>query len=1228
MKHSHSDQHTGKSSFGYFCMTLRKHMNLTQRELGIFLEISEQAIHRWERSKHSPTREHLTQLIAFALQRHAFTPGQEREAAKQLWLAAGQQDDFTAFWIQAQLASAAYASSALAVREPRVAQSEKRRYSQKPPLPSSRFDWGDALDVSDFYGRQTELLQLERWVLQEHCQVVSVLGMGGIGKSALSVSLMRQVAPTFQMGVFRSIRNALPCQDLLTDCLQVLSPQPLPALPSTSDQCIDLLLECFQTRRCLLVLDNLEILLQEHDPEGRYRPGYEDYATLLRRVAETPHQSCLLITSREASPELEQLERRQVGVYGLRLGGLELDACKNLFEEKGLAGTVQDQAQLAQLYAGNPLALKIVAEIIVELFGGEISAFLEQETVIFSTIRDVLAEQYSRLSALEQALLIWLAIGREPLHIVELHMMLIPPVAEGEVREALEALQRRSLVERSKQQATFTLQSVILEYVTEVLVEQVSEQIQHALWEHLIRYALEQARAKEYVRQAQERLIVSPILVHLQAIYQGTKAVEELLLQLLSQLRTREQEEQGYGPANLITLLRGLRGHLRGLDLSGLAIRGAYLQSVEMQDTTLSGALIQDSVFTEAFDATLAVATSSNGQYWAAGSKRGEVRVWYGGGQTLHLVRQAHTANTYALAFSPDAHLLASGSFDGSITLWDVASGAPLWSVWHTKGTNCLAFAPHGEMLASGGHDATVRLWDTQQGIHLQDLSHPGPIFSLAWSPNGTLLVSGDFEGTLRWWEMRTPQAATCLRRRLEHSNWVRGLAFAPNGSALASGSWDGTVKLWDVKSQRVRQTLVGHTERVQSLAWSPDGQTLASGGFDHMIWLWDAKEGRTRMVLRGHTAVVNGLAFTPDSRHLLSGSEDGTLRLWEVASGQCIRIIQGYAATLYDIDWSPDGTQLASAGSDTLVTIWDMSSGMPSVLRGHRWTVYGVGWSPDGGLLASSGWDNTIRLWDPTTRTCIHVLHDIDHPDTLFSGVAWSPDGHQLASGTFLRGVLVWDGATRTQRWMKHAQATWVRRVAWSPDSTRLAGGDEDGNVYLWNTADGSQILQLQRHHGAVMSVAWSPDGAQLASGCGSRDSGELVVWDMRTGEPIRSLKGHSGVVSAVTWSSSGTLLISGGSDGMLRWWDVSRGACVRVRQAHQGMIQSLKVSPDGRWLTSCGDDGSIVRWDLQCGESLHMLRRDRPYERLNIGGVRGLTEAQKATLRMLGAIECAPAE
>ncbi len=135
--------------------------------------------------------------------------------------------------------------------------------------------------------------------------------------------------------------------------------------------------------------------------------------------------------------------------------------------------------------------------------------------------------------------------------------------------------------------------------------------------------------------------------------------------------------------------------------------------------------------------------------------------------------------------------------------------------------------------------------------------------------------------------------------------------------------------------------------------------------------------------------------------------------------------------------------------------------------------------------------------------------------------------------------------------------------------------------------------------------------------------------MWEVQRGErhPAwgagnRAFVGHPGVVSAVTWAPSGQLLVSGGSDGRLRWWEVHSGECVREREAHQGTVQALKVSPDGRFLASCGDDGAITLWDLERGEHLRTLRRDRPYERLDITGITGLTEAQKVTLRTLGAI------
>ena len=463
-------------------------------------------------------------------------------------------------------------------------------------------------------------------------------------------------------------------------------------------------------QRALIVLDNLEVLLEEGEGTGRMRPGYEGYARLLRRVAQSEHKSCLLLTSREKPGELIPLEGSRALVRALRLEGLERNASERLLEERELVGSASERERLIEHYGGNPLALKIVAETIVELFGGEIASFLEQDEVLVGSVGELLGEQFKRLSAVEQTVLLWLAILREPVRIEELLALLGTPLPRVQVLEAVEALRRRSLIERGHHRGSFTLQSVVLEYATAQLILEVVGEIEQDRLSppsRLIEHGLVLATTHEWVRQTQQRLLADPILKRLRGAYSQRAALEERFLSLLDQLRGQADYAQGYGPANLLALLLLQRGELRGLDLSRLALRGVQLQGVEMQDTNLSGTLIQDSAFTETFDATWAVAISGNGQYWATSSKRGEVRVWEEEGHTLRWNLQAHTDTTYALAFHPDGRSLVSGSWDDTIKQWNLEHGALLWSGLHPAGALCVAFAPDGSLLASGGNDAT-----------------------------------------------------------------------------------------------------------------------------------------------------------------------------------------------------------------------------------------------------------------------------------------------------------------------------------------------------------------------------------------------------------------------------------------------------------------------------------------------------------------------------------------
>jgi WD40 repeat protein len=919
-------------------------------------------------------------------------------------------------------------------------------------------------------------------------------------------------------------------------------------------------------------------------------------------------------------------------VRSLRLAGLETDACGQLLEQWETSSTEEERARLVALYAGNPLALKIVAETIAELFNGEIGAFLEQGEVIFSNIRDLLEVQFNRLTPLEQAVLIWLAIVREPLALDHLLTLFVFPADKELIKEVLAALQRHSLVERGRQQDTYSLQSVVQQYVIETLIERCCEQIQRGTLDDLISYALEQTTVKEYVRQAQTRLIIAPIILRLRSMYQRADAIERQLWHLLDLLRAQTKvggspEVQGYGPANVIALLHELRGHLRHLDLSQLFIRGAYLQGIEMQDTSLVGAIVCDTLFTEAFNVAWTVAISSHGKYWAAGSRQGEVRIWREEGRLLHLMWQAHTDNVYSLAFSPDERMLATASWDGTIKLWNLACGTLLWTGPHTNSVNSVAFAPDGRLIASGGDAGVVKLWDVATGTLLQAVTtESGAIYKLAWSADGSMLASGHFGGILRVWQVQGTLPPACIHVLTGHTNYVFDVAFAPDGRTLASGSWDGTVKLWDVASGQLRQTLKGHTGWVWSVVWSADGCMIASASSDGTIRLWDVKQdvkqACCRAILYGHTSIIHCIAFTPDSRRLLSGSEDGTLRVWDIDNGQCVRIMQGYAVSFYDVSWNPIDQRLASAGTDGNVIIWDMhGEAQPRVLHGHTWIVHGVAWSPDGRLLASSGWDNAIRLWKPTTGTCFQILRDPGCLDTIFQGIAWSPDGHLLASGSYLHGVQVWDMMQRTRRWVGSYPATKIRCVEWSPDGSRLASCGDDGSLCLWRASDGELLACWRKHRSAAVCVAWSPDGKRLASGGSGKVGGELFVWDAGSGEIIQRLQMHKNSVFALAWSPNGEVLISGGRNGCLYWWEVSSGKCLMTRREHWGTVQSLRVSPDGKMVASSGDDSTIRLWKIESAELVRTLRRDRPYERLDITGIKGLTDAQKATLHALGA-------
>ena len=570
----------------------------------------------------------------------------------------------------------------------------------------------------------------------------------------------------------------------------------------------------------------------------------------------------------------------------------------------------------------------------------------------------------------------------------------------------------------------------------------------------------------------------------------------------------------------------------------------------------------------------------------------------YRGWEWGWLLRQCHqdlmtltNAGGLFAVFSPDSRFLAIQGPSTNILLWDLRTDKPVQSfVGHTfrYGVSYAAFTPDGRQLASAGWgDGTVRIWDVATGRELRLLPHSNWVYSLSYHPEGKKLATGCFDGKARIWDI---ERGVILAESPPNGDEVYCAEFSPDGQRVAyaggyyrgiATSRDASVRVWDPASGEVRR-LDGHTQSVSRIAWSPRGDLLASVGWDGRVKLWDpaATNALATLSTGDGRGVLMGVAFSPDGRRLVvAGTEyqtmSGRLEVFDVASRRRLHELVGHATGIGGVSFAPNGRLIASAG-DTF-KVW-AAEPPPTYLslEGHDQTVWTVAFSTDGNYVATGGLDQTVKLWNATNGELVKTIA-VNFPAV---SLAFSPEGNQLVTVGPEHTACIWpvpaDPKARTSR-----------RAEALPEPSTIHHPPSAGVQSLpTSAATANEPLRLRGHSGTVLAVAWSPDHRWIATGGKDR---QVILWDAPTGRERCRLRGHTDGVLSLAFAPDSKLLATGGEDATVRLWDLAAARCRRVLTNHHRAVLSLAFSPVGHLLASGEENGLARLWDTETWRELH---------------------------------------